>query len=120
VGLTCLPVFGPGIAGKFQFSGAAIRGRWTGKDDVTIEVYGATDCLHFAAGGRRHGDRGGLPQGGISEATFYNWRKKYSGLTPPEMKRLRQLEKENGKLKKIVADLSLAKVMLQDVIRRKL
>ena len=57
---------------------------------------------------------------GISEATYYNWRKKYAGLTPSEMKRLRQLEEENGKLKKIVADLSLDKAMLQDVIRRKL
>ena len=56
----------------------------------------------------------------ILETTFYNWRKKYNGLTPSEMKRLRQLEEENGKLKKIVADLSLDKAMLQDVIRRKL
>ena len=44
---------------------------------------------------------------GISEATFYNWRKKYAGLMPSEMKRLRQLEEENNKLKRIVADLSL-------------
>ncbi len=57
---------------------------------------------------------------GIAEATFYNWRKKYGGLLPSEMKRLKQLEEENGKLKKIVADLSLGKAMLQDVIRRKL
>jgi putative transposase len=57
---------------------------------------------------------------GISEATFYNWRKKYAGLMPSEMKRLRQLEDENGKLKKLVADLSLDRAMLQDVIRRKL
>src|SRR5262245_5941038 len=57
---------------------------------------------------------------GISEATYYNWRKKYGGLMPSAMKRLRQLEEENGKLKKIVADLSLDKEMLQDVIRRKL
>ena len=56
---------------------------------------------------------------GISEATFYSWRKKYAGLMPSEMERLRQLEEENGKLKKIVADLSLDKAMLQDVIRRK-
>jgi putative transposase len=56
---------------------------------------------------------------GISEATFYNWRKKYAGLMPSEMKRLRQLEEENGNLKKIVPDLSLDKAMLQDVIRRK-
>jgi putative transposase len=57
---------------------------------------------------------------GISEATFYNWRKKYAGLMPSEMKRLRQLEDENGKLKRIVADLSLDRAMLQDVLRRKL
>jgi putative transposase len=56
---------------------------------------------------------------GISEA-FYAWRKKYAGLTPSEMKRLRQLEEENGKLKRIAADLSLDKAMLQDVIARTL
>ena len=57
---------------------------------------------------------------GISEATFYNWRKKYAGLLPSEMKRLRQLEEENSKLKRIVADLSLDKAMLQDVLSKKL
>ena len=57
---------------------------------------------------------------GISEATYYNWRKKYGGLMPSEMKRLKQLEEENAKLKKIVADLSLDKEMLQDVIKRKI
>ena len=56
----------------------------------------------------------------IAEATFYSWRKKYAGLMPSEMKRLKQLEEENGKLKRLVADLSLDKVMLQDVIKRKL
>ena len=53
---------------------------------------------------------------GISDATFYNWRKKYAGLMPSEMKRLRQLEEENAKLKRIVADLLLDKAMLQDVL----
>jgi putative transposase len=57
---------------------------------------------------------------GISEATFYNWRKKYAGLMPSEMRRLKQLEEENGKLKRLVADLSLDKAMLQDVVSRKL
>ena len=57
---------------------------------------------------------------GISDATFYNWRKKYAGLMPSEMKRLRQLAEENARLKRIVADLSLDKEMLQDVIKRKL
>jgi putative transposase len=57
---------------------------------------------------------------GISEATYYNWRKKYGGLMPSEMKRLKQLDEENRRLKKLVADLSLDKEMLQDVIRRKI
>jgi len=55
---------------------------------------------------------------GISEATYYNWRKKDAGLMPSEMKRLRQLEEENAKLKRLVADLSLDKAMLQDVVSR--
>lgn len=57
---------------------------------------------------------------GISEATYYNWRKKYAGLMPSEMRRLKQLGEENTKLKGLVADLSLDKAMLQDVIKRKL
>jgi len=57
---------------------------------------------------------------GIAEATFYNWRKRYAGLMPSEVKRLRQLEEENAKLKRIVADLSLDKAMLQDVLSEKL
>ena len=57
---------------------------------------------------------------GISEASFYAWRKKYGGLLRSEMKRLKQLEEENQRLKKLVADLSLDKEMLQDVIRRKI
>ena len=57
---------------------------------------------------------------GISQATYFNWKKKYDGLLPTEMRRLKQLEDENAKLKRIVADLTLDREMLQDVIRRKL
>jgi putative transposase len=57
---------------------------------------------------------------GISDATYYNWRKKYGGLMPSEVKRLKHLEDENLRLKKMVADLSLDKEMLQDVIGRKI
>lgn len=52
----------------------------------------------------------------ISEATFHKERKKYAGLMPSEMKWLRQFEEENAKLKRLVADLSLDKAILQDVI----
>ena len=57
---------------------------------------------------------------GISDATFYKWRQKYSGLGPSELRKLKQLEEENIKLKRIVADLSLDKAMLQDVLSKKL
>lgn len=57
---------------------------------------------------------------GITQATYFNWKKKYDGLLPTEMRRLKQLEDENARLKRIVADLSLDKEMLQDVIRRKI
>ena len=57
---------------------------------------------------------------GSSDATFYNWRKRYGGLTPSEVKRMRQLEDENNRLKKLVADLSLDRAMLQDVLSKKL
>ena len=56
---------------------------------------------------------------GISRATFYNWRKKYGGLEVSDAKRLKSLEDENRRLKKLVADLSLDKQMLQDVLSRK-
>jgi putative transposase len=69
---------------------------------------------------------GGMPvaevcrKAGISQATYFAWKKKYSGLMPSDMKRLRELEEENARLKRIVADLSLDREMLQDVIKRKI
>jgi putative transposase len=57
---------------------------------------------------------------GISQHTFYSWKKKYSGLGSSELRRMRQLEDENRKLKRLVADLSLDKHMLQEVIEKKL
>lgn len=56
---------------------------------------------------------------GISEQTFYNWKKKYGGLGPSELRKLKQLEEENRRLKRMVADLSLDKQMLQDVLSKK-
>ncbi len=55
---------------------------------------------------------------GISEATFYNWKKKFGGMGVTELRRLRQLEEENQCLKRLVADLSLDKEMLQEVIKK--
>jgi len=68
---------------------------------------------------------GGMPVGdvcrqvGVSEQTFYRWKKEYAGMLPSEARELRQLRDENLKLKRLVADLSLDKVMLQDVVQKK-
>ena len=57
---------------------------------------------------------------GISQATFYAWKKKYGTVGVSELRRLRQLEEENRKLKQLVTDLSLVKVMLQDMLKKAL
>jgi putative transposase len=57
---------------------------------------------------------------GVVPATFYNWKKKFGGLMPSEVRRLRQLEEENRRLKQLVADLNLDKHMLQEVLSKKL
>jgi putative transposase len=56
---------------------------------------------------------------GVAEATFYRWKKQFAGLGIAEIRRLKQLEEENRRLKQLVADLTLDKAMLQDVARRK-
>ena len=57
---------------------------------------------------------------GISDATFYNWRSKYGGMDVSDAKRLRQLEEENQRLKKLLADTMLDKQILQDIVEKKL
>ncbi len=57
---------------------------------------------------------------GVSEQTFYRWKKKFAGMGVSEVRRLKQLEEENRKLKQLVADLSLDKAMLQEIARKKL
>lgn len=57
---------------------------------------------------------------GISEQTFYRWKKAYGGMLPSEARELKQLREENAQLKRVVADLTLDKVMLQDVVLRRL
>ena len=57
---------------------------------------------------------------GISEVTFYRWKKKFAGMGVSELRRLKQLEDENRRLKRLVADLTLDKQMLQEVLSKKL
>jgi putative transposase len=56
---------------------------------------------------------------GISEQTFYRWKKQYAGLESEQVREMKQLQDENSRLKQLVADLSLDKTMLQDVLRKK-
>jgi putative transposase len=56
----------------------------------------------------------------ISRATFYQWRSKYAGTTPSELKRIKELESENAKLKRMYADLALENHAIKDVLQRKL
>ncbi len=56
---------------------------------------------------------------GMSDASFYNWRSKYGGMTVSEAKRLKQLEEENRKLKRLLADTMLEKAALEDVVQKK-
>ncbi len=89
------------------------------KNDEGIKVHGRPEGVHSEAGREGHTVADICRKAGISEATYFNWKKKYEGLLPDEMRRMKQLEDENAKLKKLVADLSLDKAMLQDVLRRK-
>lgn len=57
---------------------------------------------------------------GVSEPTFYRWKKKYAGMGVAEVRRLKELEQENRRLKQLVADLTLDKQMLQEVLSKKL
>lgn len=90
------------------------------ENDEGIAVFGRAEGVYFEAGADGTPVAEICQQVGISQATNFNWQKKYEGLTPPEMRRPKQLEDMNAKLKKLVADLSLDREVLQDVIHRKL
>ena len=75
-------------------------------------------ALRQAEGGTRVSDI--CREYSVSEATFYIWKKKYAGLGLSELRELRQLREENGKLKRLVADLSLDRHILQEIVSKKL
>jgi putative transposase len=60
-----------------------------------------------------------IRKAGISEQTFYRWKKQYAGLEVDQVRELKQLQEENARLKRLVADLTLDKTMLQDVLSKK-
>ena len=76
-----------------------------------------TSVLQQVTGGVAVGDV--CRQVGIAEQTFYRWKKVYGGMLPGEAREVKQLREENARLKRVVADLTLDKVMLQDVVQKK-
>lgn len=98
-----------------------ILGLMRRKYDEAVEVFRSANCHCAALGGGRHKSRGDLQEDGdLSGDILQLEKEKCAGLMPSEMKRLRELEDENSRLKRIVADLTLGREMLQDVIKRKL
>ncbi|WP_435171775.1 transposase, partial [Falsirhodobacter sp. 1013] len=92
---------------------------WLGKEPRTTKASRLTEAQKAFI--LKQGKEGTLVAEICREAaTDFNWKKRYGGLLPDEMRRLKALEEENSRLKKIVADLTLDREMLQDVIRRKL
>lgn len=93
----------------------------TGKQSCCEEkqVYRRANCICTQANGVGPEIDEACRKLGISDATFYKWRQKYGGLGPSELRRSRQLEEENNKFERLVADRSLDKAMLQDVPAKK-
>ena len=93
------------------------RGREGAVKKTRHSVEQITGVLKQAEAGSPVGDL--CRQVGISEQTFYRWKKVYGGMLPSEARELKQLRDENTRLKRVVADLTLDKVMLQDVVQKK-
>jgi putative transposase len=83
------------------------------------ELHSRADAAHGAASGERNTVAEVCRKLGITEQTFYKWKRRVPGMGIAELTRLRQLEEENKKLKSLVADLTLDKHMLQEVLRKK-
>jgi len=83
------------------------------------QIYRRTNLFCLEAGRDRNTCKRGHPQDGDNRANFLQMEKKYAGMLPSDVKKLKQLEEENRQLKKLVADLSLDKQMLQDVLSKK-
>jgi putative transposase len=90
-----------------------------GLDDEAIEVHGRANHWRAAGAGGGAFDCGGLPQARVSTATFYGWKARFGGMEVSEAKRLKQLEDENAKLKRLLADAMLDNAALKDLVTKK-
>jgi putative transposase len=114
--VTSSPKTGPE---KFEFSGGRSSPK---KEENRDEKRHSEEQIIYALRRLETGSKGleVCREMGISEQTLYNWKRKYGGMGVGELRRLKQLEEENRKLKQLVADLSLDKHILQEVVRKKL
>jgi putative transposase len=90
------------------------------KDDAEEGSYGGADRCGAAAGAAGEKVADICRKVGISEGTYYAWKKQFAGLGITELRELRQLREENGRLKRLVADLSLDRQILQEIVSKKL
>jgi putative transposase len=110
--------------GQDEVEESGLRGVfWEAREATRVSKKGHTEeqilrALRQAESGTKVADI--CREHGVSEATYYVWKKKYSGLGLEELRELRQLREENGKLKRLVADLSLDRHVLQEIVRKKL
>ena len=85
-----------------------------------VEVHGGADRRDLEGRGSRRARGGSARRHGISRATYFLWRSKYAGTTVSELKRIKELEGENAKLKRMYAELALENAAIKDVLQRKL
>lgn len=88
--------------------------------DAHVEVQRDVDRRDPARGRGRRPDREVIPTHGIGPATYFTWKAKYANATVPELARLRDLDQENARLKRMYADLALENTAIKDVLSRKL
>ena len=122
----CLGDLSPDFEGSLEleqsgFAGPPEAAKRAGgdEDNEAIEVHRRADRLCAETSRWRHRGSRCVSADGISEATFYVWKKKYANLGSTEIRELRQLREENAKLKRLVADLSLDKHILAEIVRKK-
>jgi hypothetical protein len=89
------------------------------RTDEEVEVHRRANRVRSEPGGERDAAGGRVPTARVSEATFDIWKKKFAHLGVSELRKLRSLEDENARLKRLVADLTLDKHMLAEALRKK-
>jgi hypothetical protein len=101
---------------KVEFSGTM----QPGGSDEKITIHRNPDCSNSQGGGCRHAGQGDLSQARHLRRHYYNWKSKYGGMSASDLKRIKELESENAKLKRMYADMALENRAMKDLIEKKL